>query len=306
MGHVWNFLIAARDRAWNYAERSAAVWVLFLLMTGMRRGESRTLKWSQINFRIGLIIVPIRKNYSKLVLPMGWLLRDLLAEERERWLATLPATGTNDPAPDGRVFRSHGKTGHIDNADKLFRKVEQLVRTLLADPLFPEQVEVGLHPHAMRRTLDDIAHEVGASDSDCRLLLNHVTQDVHNNNYANVIKKKHIEAMSDWINAEAKRADTPEARQMIEQILADEDPSSVDHARVRRELVTNSNLQNWRAVSADQLRRMVWNRPTVEIAQIVEISDSAVGKRCKALGITKPPAGYWNKVYAGKIDPRQG
>jgi hypothetical protein len=43
---------------------------------------------------------------------------------------------------------------------------------------------------------------------------------------------------------------------------------------------------------------MVWQMPTTEVASIFGVSDKAVEKRCKLLGIPKPPRGYWAKLAA--------
>ena len=58
-------------------------------------------------------------------------------------------------------------------------------------------------------------------------------------------------------------------------------------------------------VSAEELHEWVWSMPTTRIAAELKVSDKAIEKRCKKLGIQKPPRGYWNKVYAGKIDPAE-
>lgn len=44
-----------------------------------------------------------------------------------------------------------------------------------------------------------------------------------------------------------------------------------------------------------ELRNMVWSIPTTEVAKVYGVSDSAVSKRCKKLGIEKPGRGYWSK-----------
>ena len=46
---------------------------------------------------------------------------------------------------------------------------------------------------------------------------------------------------------------------------------------------------------------LVWQMPTTEVADLFQVSDKAVEKRCKRLGISKPPRGYWAKVAAGKL-----
>lgn len=48
-------------------------------------------------------------------------------------------------------------------------------------------------------------------------------------------------------------------------------------------------------VSPEELRRLVWEMPTLQIAARFGVSDKAIEKRCQALGISKPPRGYWAK-----------
>ncbi len=46
------------------------------------------------------------------------------------------------------------------------------------------------------------------------------------------------------------------------------------------------------------LARLVWEIPTVRIAEIYGVSDVAVAKWCKEAGIAKPGLGYWAKIHA--------
>jgi hypothetical protein len=48
--------------------------------------------------------------------------------------------------------------------------------------------------------------------------------------------------------------------------------------------------------SPDALSKLVWERPTVQIARELGVSDKAVEKHCKKLGIAKPGLGYWRQV----------
>ena len=54
-------------------------------------------------------------------------------------------------------------------------------------------------------------------------------------------------------------------------------------------------------ITPEELHELVWSMPTVEVAKRLGISDVAVGKRCKRLGVDKPPRGYWRKVETGTI-----
>lgn len=53
-------------------------------------------------------------------------------------------------------------------------------------------------------------------------------------------------------------------------------------------------------LSREELFLLVWERPSVEIAREIGISDVALAKRCKKLQVPKPPPGYWAKIQAGK------
>jgi hypothetical protein len=48
----------------------------------------------------------------------------------------------------------------------------------------------------------------------------------------------------------------------------------------------------------DQLKQLVWQFPTTELAKPWGVSDKAVENRCKAFDIKKPPRGYWSKQKA--------
>lgn len=49
-------------------------------------------------------------------------------------------------------------------------------------------------------------------------------------------------------------------------------------------------------VTREELNSLVWKYPTTKVAEIFGVSDKAVEKRCKKLGIHKPPRGYWTKT----------
>ena len=52
--------------------------------------------------------------------------------------------------------------------------------------------------------------------------------------------------------------------------------------------------------SNEELSSLLWSFPSSKIAKDLGVSDSAIGKRCKQLNITKPPRGYWEKLYHAK------
>ncbi len=49
--------------------------------------------------------------------------------------------------------------------------------------------------------------------------------------------------------------------------------------------------------SKEELEKMLWKKPTTQIAKDFGVSDKAIEKWCKAYEIEKPPRGYWAKKY---------
>lgn len=47
--------------------------------------------------------------------------------------------------------------------------------------------------------------------------------------------------------------------------------------------------------SKEELEKLLWEKPTTYIAKDLGVSDKAVEKHVKKLGLTKPPRGYWIK-----------
>jgi len=53
-------------------------------------------------------------------------------------------------------------------------------------------------------------------------------------------------------------------------------------------------------IEKELLEKLVWEIPCTTIAKNYGVSDNAVNKRCKLLGIDKPPRGYWQKKLQAK------
>lgn len=53
--------------------------------------------------------------------------------------------------------------------------------------------------------------------------------------------------------------------------------------------------------SKEELEKLVWEQPSSTLGKLLGISDVAIKKRCRRLGISKPPRGYWAKKKAGLI-----
>lgn len=61
---------------------------------------------------------------------------------------------------------------------------------------------------------------------------------------------------------------------------------------------------NHLTLSREDLYELVWSKPMTELAQDFGLSDVALAKRCRKLGVPVPGRGYWARVAAGQ-SPRQ-
>lgn len=53
-------------------------------------------------------------------------------------------------------------------------------------------------------------------------------------------------------------------------------------------------------IEPDELLLAVWTEPVTSVAASFDVSDKAIEKRCKRLGVVKPPRGYWAKMQYGR------
>ncbi len=51
----------------------------------------------------------------------------------------------------------------------------------------------------------------------------------------------------------------------------------------------------------EELHKLIWEKPTSTLAKELGVSDKAVEKHCKKLGLLKPPRGYWAKQPSPSI-----
>lgn len=59
-----------------------------------------------------------------------------------------------------------------------------------------------------------------------------------------------------------------------------------------------------REISREELFALVWEKPTLEVAKELGVSDVAIGKLCARLQVPKPPRGYWARVRSGQTPRR--
>jgi integrase len=126
-------------------------YLLLLLFTGMRSGETAALRWDDVDFTLGVMRQPAERTKAnrKLDLPMTDLVRGLLVARR--------AIGRDS---SGFVFPANSRSGHIE------------------EPKFPlklvaEATGVVVTPHDLRRTFATVAESVDISPLALKALVNH-------------------------------------------------------------------------------------------------------------------------------------
>ncbi|MFD1217133.1 tyrosine-type recombinase/integrase [Microbulbifer celer] len=138
--------------------------ISFMLLTGTRVGETSKLTWDHVNLdgKLPTFHLAETKNHNSITLPISSALHDVLGR---RWAGRLKGNKYVFPALRGRK-------GYLSDPRALFKKVSEVAG-------------VHLHPHALRRTFEDVAQLVGIDSDKRRQLLNHLASDVHGQNYAN-------------------------------------------------------------------------------------------------------------------------
>lgn len=70
----------------------------------------------------------------------------------------------------------------------------------------------------------------------------------------------------------------------------------------RRATCSNLCRVKWQRhfeVTPEELLIAVWSEPATAVARSFDVSDKAIEKRCRRLGVVKPPRGYWVKLGIG-------
>lgn len=53
-------------------------------------------------------------------------------------------------------------------------------------------------------------------------------------------------------------------------------------------------------LSREDLYELVWSKPMAELAKDFGMSDVALAKRCRKIGVPVPGRGYWTRIAAGQ------
>jgi integrase len=163
----------ARSDDGRFAEGTAAAnsnaetvrdFLLFLVLTGLRRNEAATLKWEDVNLRSKMFTVPDTKNHEPHSLPLSDFLYTML---KRRHAAMLKDRGE---APRRAEYVFPGELGPLAEPKK------QIAKVVAASG-------VEFSSHTLRRTFASIAESLDIPYLALKRLLNHKAQDVTGKHY---------------------------------------------------------------------------------------------------------------------------
>ncbi|SCK54702.1 Phage integrase family protein [Variovorax sp. HW608] len=266
---MWQIMKERSDVGASADIRTTADWVRFRMMTGTRIEESRVARfgWIKWDEKENVIEIPktITKTHKMLPIPMAPQMRELMEHRRALYLAQHP--GETVPA-DAYVFPSESSdSGHVMSA-------RNVIKRLLGDEI---------SEYDLRRTFEDVATECRIDPDVRRHLLNH-TLDIHGKHYANnpEYTKDALIQVAHWLDTAVIEAPAPAPAAAV---------------------VDLEGTRAWRGLGATELDKLVWTLPAVKIATIFDVSDNCINKRCKVLGVQRPPRGYWQKLGVGRVSP---
>ena len=167
-------------------------YAVFVLITGKRKGESSSLKWSNVKWEEGVIILDKDDTKTKKVdvIPMTNLLYYLLKTRLE---ARGETQGTSKHPK--WVFQSRAGDGHIVNPYKNFNKVaDELAKV--------KDIGFAVRPHDLRRTFSTATKELGIPKEDLAVLLNHAKSDVTDTYVSTGVEYKRgkLKQVEDYMN----------------------------------------------------------------------------------------------------------
>jgi integrase len=133
-------------------------WLMFMLLTGLRRTEAAELRWENVDLRSKFFTITTTKNREPHTLPLSDYLYAMLKRRHAAMLKeNLPGSG--------KVFVFPGLDGPIAEPQKLLAKVVQTSG-------------VKFSPHTLRRTFASVAESLDIPYLALKRLLNHKMQDV--------------------------------------------------------------------------------------------------------------------------------
>ena len=129
-------------------------WMVLVLTTGMRKAESMTITWDQVDMNEKILVIPKNKAKRFLIIPMVGLTYDMFQKRK------------NDPKKD-QTYVFNSSIGKPINDPR--KALERICKE--------SQIET-YAPHDLRRVFASVCHELNISEDEIGQLLNHSSKTV--------------------------------------------------------------------------------------------------------------------------------
>ena len=155
-------------------------YILFLLVTGLRKGEASELLWKNVDFKKKVFDVPYNKTSRFMRVPMTVLTHDMLAWRKKQKFS------------DTHVFPNRKGNGGINDPRKALAKISDYANLSYKSP------------HAMRHTFSTYCSELGYELDDIGRLLNHAKRNITDSYVAQMLNKQRKQYHEVWKLIESK------------------------------------------------------------------------------------------------------
>lgn len=202
IGAVYSMLRKRAADARTVHDRTAADWVITVLLTGMRLSESASIKKTQIDLTAGTLrlLGDVVKNHNEMVLPLSAPLLELLKARLE--------SPKEDSAAARRRLRSRS-TEYVFPSFGIKRPYVNDARATLE--MLSKVAGCHCSMHSLRRTFEDILRFAKVDPDERRLILNHIGGDVHSVSYSNSDDPESLrpalDAAAQWVLEQSRIAD---------------------------------------------------------------------------------------------------
>jgi integrase len=242
-----------------------ALWLL--LLTGVRRSEILTAKWSDVDWDNRTLYIGKTKNGDPVLAPLS---RAAIVR-----LNRIPRFDDNPYIICGDI---PGEP--LVYLDSMWRRIRK---------------KTGFHDlriHDLRRTVGSWLVRDGASLHLVGAVLNH--------------KDQKTTAGYAYFETEDRQRALDRHGEAVVQVTQDgahRPTNGTSAARITQEGQT-TGLPRIHRISRKDLYELIWSEPTTTLARRLGISDVGLGKVCRRSDIPAPPRGYWAKIAAGNSIPR--
>lgn len=247
--------------------------IRFAVGTAMRKSEIARMDWRHVNLDRGTALIPDSKNGSPRTVPLGLAMRSLVREQGPKSSGCVWASATAISSAWQRLKRT------------AIAEAQRLVSAGIALSDLPERL-LDLRFHDLRHEATSrLIERTGWDNARIRAVTGHKTD-------AMLARYTHLRTASLALELAALEGGA---------VLNLHAAGAKEHADHQPE--DPSMRAQWKAVAASTtlLTLLISAKPIAEVAKEFGVSDAAVHKACKRLGVEKQRRGFWLEGRQTKV-----